>query len=281
MLQTTNRGLSSTALKTIALVLMLLDHIHYFFAFTGFVPELFSMLGRLAAPLFLFCTVEGFSHTSNRKKYIFRIWAIGAGMGLIEFAMMYMGMLRRGDGFFPLNGIFMSLFVLCCVWQGMDWLAAKKYAPGALLIASTVCWPFVLVALAQRPGWQTAAAVLGFFPFPAWAMITDGGWSFLCGGIILYLFRDNRKLQLGVWALWVFAADFVFIALTLRGAGGFALAQMFTDYYEWFGIFAVLLMALYNGQRGSGHKALFYWFYPTHVYLLYALSCVAYPLLTR
>lgn len=39
-------GLSGTALKTIALVLMLLDHIHYFFAFTGAVPTLFSMLGR-------------------------------------------------------------------------------------------------------------------------------------------------------------------------------------------------------------------------------------------
>lgn len=30
MLQTTHKGLSGTALKTIALVLMLMDHIHYF-----------------------------------------------------------------------------------------------------------------------------------------------------------------------------------------------------------------------------------------------------------
>mgnify|MGYP002247416309 CR=1 FL=1 len=37
---------------------------------------------------------------------------------------------------------------------------------------------------------------------------------------------------------------------------------MFTDYYEWFGVAAVLLMLLYNGQRGKGHKQLFYWFYP-------------------
>ena len=33
------------------------------------------------------------------------------------------------------------------------------------------------------------------------------------------------------------------------------------------------LMLLYNGQRGAGHKKLFYWFYPVHVYVLYALSC--------
>ena len=51
-------GLTGTALKTIALVLMVMDHIHYFFEFTGVVPEWFSMLARLSAPLFLFCTVE-------------------------------------------------------------------------------------------------------------------------------------------------------------------------------------------------------------------------------
>ena len=62
---------SCTTLKSIALVLMLLDHIHYFFAFTGVVPELFSMLGRLSAPLFLFCTVEGFAHTQLPESAIF------------------------------------------------------------------------------------------------------------------------------------------------------------------------------------------------------------------
>ena len=42
---------------------------------------------------------------------------------------------------------------------------------------------------------------------------------------------------------------------------------------------AVLLMLLYNGQRGSGHKQLFYWFYPAHVYLLYGASCLVYNML--
>ena len=39
------RGLSETGLKWIALVTMVLDHIHYFFSFTGCVPEWFSMVG--------------------------------------------------------------------------------------------------------------------------------------------------------------------------------------------------------------------------------------------
>lgn len=48
----TKKGLDGTQLKTIALVLMVLDHIHYFFEFTGCIPTVFSMLGRLSAPLF-------------------------------------------------------------------------------------------------------------------------------------------------------------------------------------------------------------------------------------
>ena len=79
------KGLSDTALKEIALALMVLDHIHYFFAFTGAVPEWFSMLGRVSAPLFLFCTAEGFAHTHDRKTYLFRLWAMGAGMGAVQF----------------------------------------------------------------------------------------------------------------------------------------------------------------------------------------------------
>ena len=43
MLTAKRAGLSGTALKTIALVLMVLDHIHYFFEFTGLVPTWFSM----------------------------------------------------------------------------------------------------------------------------------------------------------------------------------------------------------------------------------------------
>ena len=34
----TKKGLDGTQLKTIALVLMVLDHIHYFFEFTGCIP---------------------------------------------------------------------------------------------------------------------------------------------------------------------------------------------------------------------------------------------------
>ena len=43
------RGLTDTALKGIAVVSMVLDHIYYFFGYTGCIPTWCSMVGRLAA----------------------------------------------------------------------------------------------------------------------------------------------------------------------------------------------------------------------------------------
>ena len=129
-------GLTGTALKTIALVLMVMDHIHYFFEFTGVVPEWFSMLARLSAPLFLFCTVEGFAHTHDRRRYFLRIWAIGTAMGTVEFFMIYAGAFRRGDGFYPLNAIFQDLMLLCILWQGFDAWVESDVLPGSGLSSS-------------------------------------------------------------------------------------------------------------------------------------------------
>ena len=42
--KTPQKGLSGFALKYLAMALMVLDHIHYFFAFTGKIPVFFSML---------------------------------------------------------------------------------------------------------------------------------------------------------------------------------------------------------------------------------------------
>ncbi len=91
------KGWNGTQLSTIALVLMVSGPgIHYFFEFTGCIPTVFSMLGRLSAPLFLFCTVEGFAHTHDRKRYFIRIWAIGTAMAALEFFMIYAKAFRRG-----------------------------------------------------------------------------------------------------------------------------------------------------------------------------------------
>ena len=153
-------------------------------------------------------------------------------------------------------------------------------------IAAVAGWPFVIMAflsafpqIQQMPWASTVVAFVITSPLPLWTSITDGSWSFLLGGALLYALRGRRKVQLTVWALVIFLCDFVLTFGMACRQDGFVWTQMFTDYYEWFGVAAVLLMLLYNGQRGSGHKQLFYWFYPAHVYLLYGASCLVYNVL--
>ena len=277
MLTKLKNGLDGTQLKTIALALMVLDHIHYFFEFTGCIPTVFSMLGRLSAPLFLFCTVEGFAHTHDRRRYFIRIWGIGTAMAALEFFMIYAKAFRRGDGFYPLNAIFQDLMLQ---WFGL------AGGLGVAAIAAVAGWPFVIMAflsafpqIQQMPWASTVVAFVITSPLPLWTSITDGSWSFLLGGALLYALRGRRKVQLTVWALVIFLCDFVLTFGMACRQEGFVWTQMFTNNYEWFGVAAVLLMLLYNGQRGSGHKQLFYWFYPAHVYLLYGASCLLYNVL--
>ena len=269
------RGLSDTSLKEIALALMVLDHIHYFFSFTGAVPEWFSMLGRVSAPLFLFCTAEGFAHTHDRRTYLLRLWAMGAGMGLVQF-VIGVGLGRRADGFYPMNGILRDLTVACLLWQGIDWLRQRRLGRALALVGGVgVLWPAVSLALvaALPPAGQLPLYFLSWTVLPNWAFSTDGGVWFILGGVLLYALRGRRKIQVLAWAAWVFWIDMGSVSYLLRMGGGVSLGQAMLLSYQWMEVFAAPLMLLYNGQRGAGHKQLFYWFYPAHVYGLYAVSC--------
>lgn len=273
------RGLSGTTLKLMALALMLLDHIHYFFAFTGAVPLWFTQAGRLAAPLFLFCTVEGFAHTHDRRRYFLRIWAISAGMGLLLFLMMYAGIAVRPDGFYPLNAVFMNFVILIPVWQGIDWLGEKRLARGLAAVVLPLVWPVVFLLLYAAANASPAAWLLDSFlaalactVLPACNLIPDGGFFYLVTGIALYLLRERRKLQITAFVLLTLVFYFLFPYAELASRPDFSPALMFTLAYEWMGVLAAIPMLLYNGQRGAGLKRLFYIFYPAHVYGLYALS---------
>ena len=273
------RGLSGTALKLIALGLMVLDHIHYFFEYTGLIPEWFSMLGRLAAPLFLFCVAEGFAHTHDRRKYFFRVWVIAAAMGSLLFAMAYFGVLVRPDGFYPLNGILLNFVVLMPIWQGIDWLRQRRIGPGLAAILIPILYPFALAAVVNLipalgypiPALGYPAAYISMSILPAWSLIVDGGVVFILQGVLLYALRSRRAWQMISYAA-VSLAFYVGLVGWQVTQQGLPLSALLTEAYQWMETFSIPLMLLYNGERGRGYQKLFYVFYPAHVYILYALS---------
>ncbi len=271
------KGLSGFALKYLAMILMVLDHIHYFFACTGKIPLFFSWLGRLAAPLFLFFVIEGFTHTHDRKKYFLRIYLLSVFMGAVQFSFYNIGCgLVRPDGFFPQNQMLASFSILIVVLQGFDWCAHKKWGRGLAAILIPIFWPFAIAALlmtSQNPMLNFIINLTTFTVLPAHSFIMDGGTATLIFGVILYLFRKNRKLQAITFVITCILWDIVRLLIM---APGLKAADFFMMAYEWMEVFAVIPMLCYNKILGHGSKRLFYWFYPVHIYVLYALSCILY-----
>ena len=268
------RGLSATALKWIALVLMVLDHIHYMFAYTGRVPDWFSMLGRLSAPLFLFCLTEGFAHTHDRKKYFIKVYLIHLLMSGLLFLMIAGLLPVRPDGFYPMNGMMTAFSLLMVIFQGMDWLGEWKWK-GLLLIALPLAWPLLAGTLmGMVPALQFPLSALGYTLLPMWNSNPDASLGVILAGILLYAFRKRRGVQIGAFALFTMLYDFLYPLLVLSKTPEFHWTMMFTAVYEWYGVFAAVLMVCYNGRRGRGPKTFFYVFYPAHIYVLYAASCL-------
>ena len=98
------KGLNASALKYLACLFMLIDHIG-FFLFPQYL--IFRCIGRLVFPIFAFMISNGFSHTSDTKKYFIRLALFAVG-----FQWFYSQMLQTNS----LN-IFATLALgLAAIW---------------------------------------------------------------------------------------------------------------------------------------------------------------------
>lgn len=268
--------LSGFQLKYIALITMVFDHIHYFFDYTGKIPIWFAMIGRLAAPLFLFSVIEGFIHTRNRKKYFIKIYSLAILMGLIQFGFyQFLHPLVRPDGFFPQNMMLSSFAILLVALQGVAWIQDKKYLKGIPTLLFPILLPWLMVPFylsgQDKPIFILFLNLLNFTVLPTHTSISDGGTWLLLTGIAMYLCHKNLKKE--VLAFVSVSLVWVLMAIVLSRP---SFHDLMFKYIEWMEIFAAPLMLCYNGQRGKRSKYLFYVFYPTHIYLLYALSVIFY-----
>ena len=275
------KGLTGFQIKFLALIFMLLDHIHYFFEFTGKVPVAFSWIGRLAGAMFLFTMIEGYIHTSNRKKYFKRIYLMSVFMTLIKYLIQFYKPLQRGDGFCPENGIFSTFVILIIMFKGIDYIKEKKILKGIGLVLSpflinyAIAFIFQLLILpfASMDIANTIYVIItSFIPSP---FLVEGGIYVIITGLILYVFHENRKLQFISFGIFTLAW---MIGMPLAYIRPISFKLMFTDYYEWMAVFALIPMFLYNGEKGNSMKKLFYIFYPAHIYILYGLSVLLYYL---
>jgi len=257
--------LDATAIKLLAVILMVFDHIHQMYAWNG-APLWFTILGRPVFPLFLFAAAESFHYTSSRKKYLKRLLLASWAMTFITTAL---SLLVPNPNIVLMNNAFSTFFITGLYMQFWDWFAEGIRQRKITLIAKSIACCFVplfcaipvllvgaLSANENIPPVVIRALAMAAMLIPN-ILTVEGGFSLVILGTLFYIFRKNRMIQIMI--LWLLSG-MVYIV----NHGGI----------QWLMCGAAIPMLLYNGKRGRGMKNFFYIFYPAHICLLYLTAAL-------
>lgn len=234
------KTMSRNALKIIACVSMLIDHI-------GFIllPEVdfLRYIGRLAMPIFAFFIGEGCLYTRDRKKYFTRVFSLG-----VVCQIFYVGeyLYSKSSNPFYLNILltFSASVVLCSAFiNSFDENGKKKKVKENLILGLILIFFVVLCRLNEN-----AIIPLEF----------DYGF----GGIVLPVFAavtKERKKKLAV-----FACGLLLVVLSQKYSN-----PMWTVC----ALASIIPLCFYNGKAGERNlQKAFYFFYPLHLGTLYLIS---------
>ena len=238
-------GLSSNILRTIAVMLMLSDHIWATYMSLG---DWMTNIGRMAFPIFAFQIAEGFVHTSDFKKYALRLLGF-AVVTEIPFNLFYSS---RFFNPYHQNVLFTLLLGLLAI-KVIDSLK-KDFSFKKLGIS--VLW-LLLICI---------GSVIGFVDYGFLGMLTV---------VMFYLLRDFP---------FAFIAQLIGMVLIniVFFEGLVVPVELFGKVYEiptqGFAVFSLIPIWLYKGKKGVSSKALqygFYAFYPVHMLILYLIKFFA------
>jgi len=238
-------GLSAFALKLIMLVLMLGDHLVYFLP--QYFPFELRYAGRLVAPVFCYLMTVSLHHTRDRLRFFLRMAIAGlimlVGNWLLAWAL----------GGPPItNNIFFTL----ALSAGLI-IALERIITGE-----------------GRPVLNALAAVLLLYA----ANFVEGGFLLPVMALVFYFLRGQRLAMCIVyiavgWALLYLTGFRMGLNWASISLFGFNLRHLL--HFQYYQVFAVIPILLYNGRKGGSlpafDKWLFYLFYPLHVWWLYVI----------
>lgn len=232
-------GLSACAIKYIAVIAMLIDHIAWCFVNTYTAAgEIMHVIGRITAPVMTYFLVEGFHHTRSVNRYLLRL-GIFAAVSYIPFVFMEFGTLpiviENGSiSVNPLQGVIYTFFLTV--------LSLK-------VRHSKTLHPFAKIA--EIVGLCILSIIGDWFCFPiVWAMLFDK-------------YRGSFKKQAIAFAV---SSVIMVTMMTVCFGGGIG------DLFQYGVLLALIPIWLYNGERGKvfgkADKWFFYIFYPLHMLIL-------------
>jgi hypothetical protein len=138
-----SKGLNGSTLKIIAIVAMLIDHIgativeNMMYSYAGneqtIIGAYFIMrtIGRLSFPIFCFLLVEGFFHTKDIKKYVFRLFLF-ALISEVPFDYAF----NQSFLEFTSQNVFFTLFLGVLMLWAIEHIKTRFNGKNAVLIIS-------------------------------------------------------------------------------------------------------------------------------------------------
>lgn len=227
--------LNSNQLKILACCLMLCDHIGYILLNDN---RVMRAIGRLAFPIFVFLLVEGFRHTSNLKKYLFRLFLF-ALLSEIPFDLCMTGkVLDFGSQnvFFTLTA---GLLAIACLKQA-EKSEDKRINPAIAIMILVIITGFAFLLAFDYGGAGVLLVVLFYYMKPFYQLETS-----------------KEK--------WLQAGKMTVLSGILYGLV-FVLSEMYA-------LFAILPISMYNGKRGNKRfQYVFYIFYPVHLLIIWVIK---------
>lgn len=194
--------MSSFVLKLIACITMLIDHVFCIFVPFGSTVYWFGRgIGRIAFPIYCFLLVEGFYHTSNRKKYLLRMFLF-ALVSEIPFDLAF-------NGFPNTERLLRSQNVMLTLFIGLLLLNVYEYLKNTYLDQPIVFNTMGVIAI-------IAASALTVF------LATDYSYVGILFILVFYLFRGKK-----VWIAAGLAAVIVLFSNKIELAALFALVPIF------------------------------------------------------
>ncbi|MBQ9079801.1 MAG: hypothetical protein IJY27_01900 [Clostridia bacterium] len=243
--QTTKSApLSGNALKYIAALSMLIDHIGVIFFPDS---DILRIIGRLALPIFAFMIAEGCRYTHNRLRYFLGIFVLAAACQLVYF-------IYNGDTYMCILVTF-SLAIL--VIYTLQHFKACIFDAQCPLIKKLLSALLVLAAVA-------AVWVLNVF------LHIDYGFAGCMLPVFAALLHPTENAPEAFLAL-----DRIPVHVALLGVGCviLALSGNGVGNLQYYSLLALIPLLLYSGKRGKRKmKYFFYIFYPLHLGALQLLA---------
>mgnify|MGYP002310578445 CR=1 FL=1 len=233
----TRRSFSGTALKTIACITMLIDHMGY----TLFPGVMWlRCVGRVAFPIFCFLIAEGCVYTHDRKKYALRL-LVFALLSEIPYNLMNSGMIWDP---YDQNVLWTLLLGALVCWL-MDW-ALKKCTPLSFMLTGAVmlaAYWLLEIGNTDYGGWGMllVAAFYGVHRAPSGAvvkMIAQAfGLAFFSIGVM------GGYLSIELWSLAALVPIWLY-----NGQRGFSNKAVQYGFYAFYPvhILALSLIAMYR-----------------------------------